>query len=139
MLDAEKPDLKPHPKYEKSGLSLEQAYALIQQLEELMEVDKAYLNPQLTLKELADQLEISKHYVTEVLNTYLEQNFYQFVNAYRVKEARTRIERNEGDNLLEIAFASGFQSKGTFNTYFKLLVGTTPSQYRRRILATAIQ
>ncbi|MEL7338840.1 MAG: helix-turn-helix domain-containing protein [Bacteroidota bacterium] len=138
-VNAETSDLKPHPKYEKSGLSLDQAYALIQQLEEIMEVDKVYLNPQLTLKELADQLKISKHYVTEVLNTYLEQNFYQFVNAYRVEEAKRRIESNAGTNLLEIAFASGFQSKGTFNTYFKLLVGTTPSQYRRRILATAIR
>ncbi|MEO0899286.1 MAG: helix-turn-helix domain-containing protein [Bacteroidota bacterium] len=119
-------------KYEKSGLGQKQAEGLVLKLDYLMRVDKVFLNPQLTLKELADQLEVSKHHLTEVLNRHVDQTFYQYVNGFRIEEVKRRIDNNEGESLLEMAFAAGFQSKGTFNSYFKLIVGTTPSTYRKK-------
>jgi AraC-like DNA-binding protein len=130
------PDFLPEPavsgSYQKSGLSESEAQSHLNKLINVMQTEKPYLNSELTLRELADHLSVSAHNLSEVLNTRLNQNFYDFINSYRVEEVKRRLAVNESEkyNLLTIAYDSGFNSKTSFNTVFKKQTGTTPSQYR---------
>ena len=127
-------DKKPVIKYEKSGLSDKLAIQYVESLQRLMEEEKPYLNPDLSLPALAEQVGISKHYITEALNNKLQKNFFQFINEYRVEEAKRLIQQaKEHENLLQVAYASGFNSKTTFIKYFKNMVGTTPSKFRNEV------
>lgn len=120
------------PRYERSGLSPELAARQRTRLLEAMADKKPYLNSDLTLPELADQLSMSPHNLSEIINTELDQNFYDFVNGYRVDEVKARLTdpRQRGVPLLSLALDCGFNSKSSFNAAFKKRAGMTPSQYR---------
>ena len=98
-----------------------------------MQRDKPYLNPDLTIQDLSDTLDISRHHITQVINEQLKKNFYMFVNEFRVEEAKQRMADQHNDHLtmLAIAYDSGFNSKSGFNSIFKRVTGLTPSQYRK--------
>lgn len=121
--------------YRKSGLTDKEAENHLQNLLNVMNNDKPYLNSELTLGELAGKLSMSTHNLSEILNTRLNQKFYDFINRYRVEEVKRRLVDKESEkyNLLSIAFDSGFNSKSSFNTIFKKQTGTTPSEYRKQI------
>lgn len=121
--------------YQKSGLTNEEASDYLNNLLKIMETDKPYLNSELTLRQLADKLSMSTHNLSEILNTRLKKNFYDFINHYRVEEVKRRLAEKESDNfsLIAIAFDAGFNSKSAFNTIFKKHTGTTPSQFKRQI------
>jgi AraC-like DNA-binding protein len=118
--------------YEKSGLTPAQAEAGMRQLLRVMEEKQPYRNSLLTLQELADEMEISAHNLSEVINTQAGKNFYDFVNRYRVEEVMRRLRdpRYAHLTILAIAEESGFNSKSTFNAFFRRATGVTPSQYR---------
>ena len=120
------------PKYEKSGLMEEQARQYVNQLETFMALEKPYLDPDLTIQNISDRLDIPKHYLTQILNERLRKNFYTFVNEYRVEEVKQRILDPAMNHLtvLGIAYDAGFNSKSGFNTIFKRVSGMTPSQFR---------
>jgi len=122
--------------YQKSGLTEKEVRNHLDILLHIMETDKPYLNSELNLRDLAEKLSISTHNLSEVLNTGLNQNFYDFVNHYRVEEVKRRLADKESQkyNLLALAFDSGFNSKSSFNTVFKKHTGTTPSLYRKQIV-----
>jgi len=124
--------------YEKSGLTQVQAEALGQQLVRLMEEDQLFKRSQLTLQELADEMSISAHNLSEVINTQMRQNFYDFVNGYRVEEVKRRLRDPQSRHLTILALAeeSGFNSKSAFNALFKKHTGQTPSHYRRQHVET---
>jgi len=121
--------------YKKSGLTDLEAQNHLKNLLQIMETDKPYLNSDLTLRDLAGKLSMSTHNLSEILNTRLNQNFYDFINRYRVEEVKRRLADNESEkySLLAIAFDSGFNSKAGFNTIFKKHTNTTPSQYRKQL------
>ena len=124
------------PKYEKSGLTLENAKAYLNQLLNLMEQEKPFQNSELTLQDLSDKLSISTHNLSQVINTQLKQNFFDFVNQYRVEEVKRALGRPDKQHLkiLSIALDAGFNSKTSFNTIFKKFTNHTPTEYRKRIL-----
>ncbi len=126
-------------KYRKSGLSELEAEDLKQNLLECMRTEKPYLDDELTLQKLAARLNCSQHHLSEVINSRLQQSYYDFINSYRVEEFKSRIADpvNDHFNLLSVAFDSGFNSKGTFNAIFKKSTGTTPSEYKNRLRAMA--
>ncbi len=98
-----------------------------------MEANKPYLEGDLVLPHLAQQLGISANYLSQIINEQLRINFYDFVNGYRVEEAR-RLMSNAGQqkpNILNIALDSGFNSKSAFYTAFKKATSMTPTQYRK--------
>jgi AraC-like DNA-binding protein len=121
----EKPKLK--------RLNAEQVAILSAQLATLMEKDKLFLDNELNLATVAGKLGISIHETSFLINETTKDNFYNFINNYRVEEAKKLLAsaKMEELNILGIAFASGFNSKTTFNTTFKKLVGISPSQYSR--------
>jgi len=121
-------------RYEKSGLSPEKAKDYLSRLLDLMRTEKPYMNPDLTLTELAGQLGISAHNLSEVLNTQVNQNFFDFVNGYRVEAVRKVLADPTQKHLkiLAIAFDAGFNSKTAFNTIFKKETGMTPSEFQKQ-------
>lgn len=120
---------KPKPK----RLSTEEVANLSVQLSSLMENDKLFLNNDLSLPTVAEKLGISIHETSFLINETTKDNFYSFINKYRVDEAKKLLTSSKMDelNILGIAFASGFNSKTTFNTTFKKIVGISPSQYSK--------
>ncbi len=120
-------------KYEKSGLQKEQLINYALQLEEMMHIKMLYLDSNLTLASLAEKLKVPKHYITEILQNHFQQNFYQFVNSYRIKAVEQKIKENCSETILDIAFQCGFNSKSSFNTYFKNITGKTPKAYREAL------
>ena len=120
------------PKYEKSGLGQQKAKQYLDSLLKLMEEKKPFRNSELTLNQLADLLSISPHNLSEVLNTQLSQNFFDFINHYRIEQAKKDLIDPKKQNLkiLSIAFDAGFNSKTSFNTIFKKHTDLTPSEYR---------
>jgi AraC-like DNA-binding protein len=127
----------PVQKYEKSGLSDEKAKAYLQQLLDLMEKQQPYTNSELTLNQLAEMLSISSHNLSEIINTRLQQNFFDFVNAYRLEKVKKDLVDPAKSHLtlLAIAFEAGFNSKSSFNLIFKKQTNMTPSEYRRQMLS----
>lgn len=123
--------------YKRSGLKEDDALEYHQKLTELMKTQKPYLEPKLTLGELADSLDISANHLSQIINQYEEKNFYDYINGYRVEEFKKRALKpeNKNYNILSIAYDSGFNSKSSFNQVFKKSVGKTPSQYLASVKA----
>jgi AraC-like DNA-binding protein len=121
--------------YERSGLSPQQAKELHSKLIRLMEEKKPYLNGALTAGELSHGLGISVNHLSQVLNQEQKQNFFDFVNSYRIKEVMLKIKEpaNSHLTLLAMALDSGFNSKTSFNTIFKKITHQTPSQYYKSV------
>ncbi len=122
-------------KYRRSGLDKETSIAFLSELTGHMETEKPYLEGNLVLPQLAQQLGISANYLSQIINEQLQVNFYDFVNGYRVEEAK-RLMRSAGQqntNILKVALDSGFNSKSAFYTAFKKATSMTPTQYRRTL------
>lgn len=111
----------------------------IQALTLLMENEKPYLQPALTLEKLASQLQMPTRSLSNMINRQFSCNFFEFINAYRIDEAK-RLLSEPGSvqkNMLDIMYEVGFNSKATFNTLFKKKLGMTPSEYRKLANAEA--
>ena len=122
-------------KYLKSGLKEHQAEKYLQKLIAYMELQKPYLDRDLTIHDLSKKTGIPRHYITQVLNEKFKRNFFTFINEYRVKEVIERFSEVKYNNytILAIAFDAGFNSKTTFNSFFKSHTGLTPSEYREQM------
>ncbi len=108
---------------------------LIDQVSRHMETEKPYLTPALTLEKLAGQLRIQPRLLSNIINRHFDCNFFEFINSYRVEEAKRMLaDNNHADKtMLDIMLDVGFNSKATFNTLFKKKVGMTPSEYRKTV------
>lgn len=104
-------------------------------VESYMQNEKPYLDPELTLPKLAESLEVSTHQLSQVINEIHQNNFFDFINQYRVEEVKRKISDEQFKNysLLAIAFDSGFNSKSAFNRVFKKITTMTPSQYKKSL------
>ena len=127
------PTQTPGAKYRKAGLDRSAAQEMLQRLEEVMAQDQPYLDPKLSLGDLAARAEMSAHYLSQLINEHLETSFYDFVNGYRVDAFKRRISRGDHQTrtLLAIALDCGFNAKSSFNRIFKKATGQTPSAYVR--------
>ncbi len=126
----------------KNRLRLPEPGKLVKYKEKLllaMENEKLYRIPDLSLGDLSAQLDISRNYISYVINNHLDTTFYEFINKYRLNEVKSVLKRKPGKpgSLQLIASSAGFNSKTTFNVMFKKDTGMTPSQYRKRIWSVA--
>ncbi|AFG37450.1 helix-turn-helix domain-containing protein [Spirochaeta africana] len=119
-------------RYQKSSLSEAEARQLAQHAEEHMQQTLAYLDPELSLRDLARELGTATHHLSQALNQIRTENFYCFVNRFRAQHAADLLLDPGSNNrsILEIAYESGFRSKSTFNAMFKQFHGTTPTRFR---------
>jgi AraC-like DNA-binding protein len=131
------PSVKPggKKKYEKSALSEDMATQYLRKLESYMKSEKPYLNSDLTLPELANKLSISIHHLSQVINEKYQKNFFEFINKYRVEEAKELFKDTKKNhlNIAAIGYESGFNSNSSFNAVFKKTTGLTPSEYRKTV------
>lgn len=120
-------------KYAHSTLSPQEAENIFHQLTHLMKQEKYYLNADLNLQKLANQLQISKHILSQVLNEVTGKNYYDFVNEYRVKEAKRLLlnPKKQQFTIAALAYEAGFSSLSAFNEIFKKHTQLTPSQFRK--------
>ena len=123
------------PKYKKSGLDLEGSKSIQKALLYSMKTERPYLEKELTLYNLAEQLGVQSNHLSQVINSLEGKNFFDFVNTYRVETAKAKIRKGgcQKLTLLGIAFDSGFNSKASFNRAFKKVTGQTPTEYRRSL------
>lgn len=121
-------------KYERSGLNVKDMEHYFDILENHMRSEKPYLDPQLTIVDLANFLEVPKHHVTEIINKRYNNNFFMYINSYRVEEAKERLSdiKSRDVSIICIAYDCGFNSKSTFNHVFKKSTDLTPSEFRKR-------
>lgn len=121
-------------RYAKSRLTDLDKHNYKQKLLEYVENKKPYLNPNLTLKGLSEEIEIHTKTLSQVINETLGKNFFDFINSYRIEEAkRIMIKDYEvKKTILEVIYESGFNSKSVFNAVFKKHTGLTPTEFRRK-------
>ena len=121
-------------KYKSSHLSDEDKEQLLSRIQEVMENSDEIFSPEFSLERLAMLSDSKSKYVSQVINEYYEQNFNNFLNSFRIKEACKRMGNldNYGNYTIEaISESVGFKSRSTFVTSFKRITGLTPSQYQR--------
>jgi AraC-like DNA-binding protein len=120
-------------KYKTSTLDREEAREIVKKLTHLLEYEKVYRDETISLQSLAQELSISYHRLSQIINEKMQKNFFDLINGYRVEEAKKRlVDPAEGArNVLAIAFDVGFNTKAAFNRVFKKYTGMTPSQYRK--------
>lgn len=121
-------------KYSKSLLPGHESDRYLDQLLRFMQTREPFKIPTLTIQELSDQTGIPKHHLSQVINVRLGKNFYDFINSYRVDEAKRLLILPESRNLTQIALSeeAGFNSKATFHAVFKKHTGLTPSAYAKQ-------
>jgi AraC-like DNA-binding protein len=115
----------------------EKATELYQHILQTTLLQKAHLNKNISLQQLATLCGIRANVVSEVLNKFYQKNFYDFINELRAKEVVTRLQDNSFSHLTIDALAEecGFKSKSTFYQSFKKLTGQTPTQYKKGLSA----
>lgn len=118
-------------KYRNSALSEDLGEVLMNDLLSRMDDEKLYLQSQLSLPQLADTLGLSVNYVSQIINQHHGENFFDFVNGFRVEEACRLFKDNTDRPILDVALMSGFNSKSAFYTAFKKKKGMTPGQYKK--------
>ncbi len=125
----------PAKKYEKSTLLPAWSDRYLNKLLQVMENEKPFLDGDLTLQKLAERLSIPAQHLSQVINERLDQTFSDFINAYRVEEAKKRLldPKTQHYTVLAIAEEVGFSSKSSFNAVFKKHTNTTPSEFRKAI------
>ena len=104
---------------------------------ELVVSQKLYKNADLKIGDLSSAIDQSPRNVSALINKFYEGNFYDFVNYYRIEEAKSLLKNTEGDmTILTILYESGFNNKSVFNAVFKKMVGVTPSAFRKNHITT---
>lgn len=131
----------PVKKYSNSGLSAAEMNRIIAGLENKMKTEKLFLDPQLTIDQLAHLLDCSRHHLSQALNEQLHQSFYDYINQYRVATASALLTdpARAAQKVAAIAYDAGFNSISTFNEVFKKISGQTPSQYRKQAEADRLK
>ncbi len=121
-------------KYRTSSLTIKRSSSYLTKLLDLMENEKPFLDPNLSLKSLADTLGCTKENLSQVINEHTDMNFKNFLNKYRVEEVKVKLADPKENQyvLMKIAFECGFNSKSVFNDAFKKFSGLSPSQYRKK-------
>ncbi|MGB5691432.1 MAG: AraC family transcriptional regulator [Flavobacteriaceae bacterium] len=105
---------------------------VIQKLNSVIETNKLYRNPRLSLSDLSKVVNISERVISNAINQELGKNFFQLINEYRVEEMKKGLKDPNNDHLkiLSLAFDAGFNSKSSFNRVFKSYTGQTPKEYK---------
>ncbi|MEO6285280.1 MAG: helix-turn-helix domain-containing protein [Dyadobacter sp.] len=130
-MPADEPDTHDRQKYARSGLTDEAATSLLNQLTDLMALEGAYRDPDLTLANLAYRLDVHPNYLSQVINERLGMTFADYVALLRIEAFKQLAAepKNSHLTLLALAYECGFNSKSTFNRQFKKLTGQLPSAY----------
>jgi AraC-like DNA-binding protein len=120
-------------KYANKKLSEDDAQLMLKRLERAMTEKNVFKNPNLKLNDLANEINVSAHQLSQLLNDNLGKGFTLFINEYRIEEACKILSATENLTIEAISDEVGFNSKSTFFSSFKKLKGMTPAQYQQRL------
>ncbi|WP_282084860.1 helix-turn-helix domain-containing protein [Aquimarina algiphila] len=120
-------------KYNSSNLNKKLSKMLFLEVKELFETEHIFLDNNLTLNMISKKLKIKAREVSQVINENAQQNFYDFVNQYRIEKAEVLLKDSKyaNEKIATIAYDSGFGNVTSFNTAFKKKNGVTPSAYKK--------
>ena len=126
----------PKSKNDRVLIPEEESEKYLEKLTNYMSSEKPYLASTLTLKELSDRLEMNPRILSRVINEKKNQNFFDFINAYRIDDAKMILSNpaKRKMTVLEVLYGVGFNSKSVFNSTFKKYTGVTPTEYRKKYL-----
>jgi AraC-like DNA-binding protein len=96
--------------------------------------EKPYLKSTITLDALSELMDVPARELTAILNGHFKMNFYEFINNYRVEDAKEILsaDENQEKSIADVLLMVGFNSKSVFNTFFKKNVGLTPTDFRNQ-------
>lgn len=121
-------------RYKNSALTAEMKEKIKEKIIIYFEKENAYLNPDLNMNMVSKALKIPKYQITEVLNTEIGKNFFQFANMYRIEAVKKMLSNSNNKYSIEaIGYECGFSSKSSFFTVFKNMTGKTPVSYRQSL------
>ena len=125
------PLLQLDTKYQSSSLKGAEELKLFSRLKKVMETESLFLDPDLTLRDVADRLATNTKYLSQVVNHHAGQNFQHFVNGYRIRAFKRKMMAQEVPNLtlFGLAMQCGFKNKSTFYKVFKEVTGITPKGF----------
>jgi AraC-like DNA-binding protein len=104
----------------------------INAIERAIHQQKLYLESQINLERFSEQIGLRARDVSAIINSHYQSNFFEFINGYRIEEAKRLLVSDEAKEhtILDIIYQSGFNSQSAFHRFFKRLVGVTPSEFR---------
>lgn len=131
----EEPVVVAEEKYKTNKVSPEECKRLAEQLEVVMLTQKPYTNPNLKIADLAATIGTSAHTLSYLFNQYLNRNYYDYINDYRIEEFKRLVNKDEYAKytLSALAELCGFSSRASFFRYFKKVTNITPNEYIRSI------
>ena len=116
-------------KYVGNKISEKEAAKLLLTIHTVLNKHELFKNPDLTLPQLAKEIKVRPHLISQLLNDNLNKNFSLFINEYRIEEAKRILDSNSNLKIEVIAEMCGFNSNSTFYTAFKKITNTTPAKY----------
>jgi AraC-like DNA-binding protein len=119
-------------KYASKKIEIEEASSLIELLHKVMNEKQFHRDTNIKLNDIAKDLHISSHQLSQLLNDNLGKSFALFINEYRIDEAKLLLEEKNQFTLEAIGFEAGFSSKSNFYATFKKVTGQTPSEYKKQ-------
>jgi AraC-like DNA-binding protein len=130
---AEQVDRENKQKYRNSALSAELSQELMASIDQAVIQDQLYRDSLLSLPQLAEKLGLSVNYLSQAINQQKGQNFFDYINTYRVQEVIRLMQQSPSTSVLDLALAAGFNSKSPFYAAFRKHTDMTPSQYRQTL------
>ena len=123
-----------NPKYHTSSLKEEEMEEIYQQINHHLAQEKIYLDPDLKVQHLAQQIGVTTHNISQTINSKAEKPFYDLVNSYRVSHLKHLLADpdNQRFTILGLGTESGFNSKSSLNRIFKHHTGMSPGEFRKR-------
>ncbi|MFC2118237.1 helix-turn-helix domain-containing protein [Bacteroidota bacterium] len=127
-------------RYFTSKLTISEKGEILKKIRNKVGNDRLYLDPELSVEKLSKVTTISCRNISQVINEIVNQNFYEFVNYYRIEEAKKQLSDPEQKDktVLEILYSVGYNSKSAFNFTFKKVTGLTPTQFRKESFAESM-
>lgn len=121
-------------KYSRSKLDQDSSKDLFQKIRSLFEVEEIFLDDGISLKTIAEKLNTKARDISQAINENKQQNFYEFVNHYRIEKAEALLKssKHKNEKIATIAYEVGFGNVTSFNVAFKKKTGLTPSAYRKK-------
>jgi AraC-like DNA-binding protein len=121
-------------RYHYSMLNENEKIKTLKKLKDYILLEKSYLNPDINLEMLANELEIKPRDLSQIINEKLHKNFKEFINSYRLEESisQLRNKKLQTKTVLEILYDSGFNSKSSFYSLFEKHTGQSPTQFRKK-------
>ena len=135
IIPAEEKEKSTGTKYRESAMSAEYKEKLANTFRRLMDEEKVFMDPELTLKKVAEKSGSNTLYISQMIYEVFNTNFSNLVSSYRINEARKKLLDMDSKYTIEsIAYEVGFRSVSPFNRAFKTIVGVTPSFYMKSML-----